>query len=259
MTSPDFQLTQFLIVTLFFGIYTVLTNQKIAVFLYLISFPFLFYYPLKPILLILVLFYSLLLYQLIFHRQKSFPFSVLVCLIFAFLVLKPNSPFFVPNLNIIDHQRGTHPNWQGSLIAKILHNKFFLSYQYLDHLVKELNLSRLFASGSYPNLLLSIPLGFLFPWDIFLLFFAFKILRTKLLQLPLAAFFIVNLLGIAVYRGDLHQFFLGSTIVFLALLITYFLNRLPNSLTLILILINSLFLIFINPLINLYWDVGFRI
>ncbi len=257
--TTDHQLFQFLIISIFFLLFCLINRQKIAPFFYLISFPFLFYFPLNFSVLILILLYSTAVYQIIFSTQKTYPLLAGLIVITALIFLKTDSPYFSPNINIIDHQRGFHPNWQTSLSAKLLHNKLFLSYQFLDNLVNHLSLSRIFASGLYPNFAKYVPIGYLFPFDLFTIFFTLKSLRLKLLRLPIIIFLTLNLLGIALYQGLLANFFLGSFIVFLALLVTHTLNRFPSKIALALVTLNVLTLAFINPLINLFWDIGFKL
>ncbi len=253
------QLLQYILSVFFFLAYAVITRKRTTVFIYLISFPFVFYFPLRLTVLISSLLFATFTYEFLVTRSKIYMYLSLATLLLTFLIVGKNTIFLSPTINIIDHQRGAHPNWENSLFAKALHNKIFLSYQFLDNLFDKISPTRILASGWYPNLSKYLPLGYLFPHDAILLFLSIKAFNKKLLHPFIIFSLLIVLTTVAVISSQLSYFALASFVFFLSLLVSHTIQTIPLKISLAIVILNALLLIFFNPAVNIFWNVGFRL
>jgi len=256
--NPTIIPTQFSILLLSLLGYIVITHKSYIVFLYLISVPFFFYFPLQPLTLVASIVFGILLFELLNKPNNKTLFLSSLILFIAFFLLYQNSHIYIPNSNIIDHQRGAHPDWQYSIIPRLLHNKFYLVFQYLDILVSKLSPSRLFVYGWYPNLSQYLPLGYFFASDLIFLYSFFKSRLNHPKSLFLYPLFSMIFLGIAMFEGQISLFFLSSLVLFTALCISHSIAALPRKYSLTILSVYALILLWINPTINLFWNIGFR-
>ena len=256
--NPTIIPTQFSILLLSFLTYIVFTRKSYTIFLYLISVSFFFYFPLQPVTLVATIVFGILFFELLNKpNRKTFLLSSLVLFV-AFFLLFQNSHIHIPNSNIIDHQRGAHPDWQSSIIPRLLHNKFYLVFQYLDILVSKLSPSRLFVYGWHPNLSQYLPLGYFFASDLVFLYSFFKSRISHPKSPFLYPLLSIILLGIAIFEGQISLFFLSSLVLFMALCISHSIAALPRKYSLTILAVYALILLWINPTINLFWNISFR-
>lgn len=238
--------------------YCVFTRKPYTVFLYLITLPFLFYFTLQPVTLIVSIVFGILLFEMLNKPNNHTILLSVLTLCVALFLFHQNSHIYALNSNIIDHQRGAHPDWQSGIIPRLLHNKFYLLFQYLDILVAKLSLSRLFVYGWYPNLSQYLPLGYFFASDLIFLYAFFKSRLSQPKSPFLYLLLSLVLLGIAIFEGQISLFFLSSLVIFMALCISHFISSLPRKYSLTTLSIYALILLWINPTINLFWNIGFR-
>ncbi|MEK7066226.1 MAG: hypothetical protein AAB965_01470 [Patescibacteria group bacterium] len=143
-------------------------------FLYLLLIPFIVFSGQPPLFLFLSLSLGYLLFNL-FQKPSLGQFLIFLALIvFALTILKPRLGLDLGLLNAINAQRGEHPQFQSSLLSRLIHNKTDLSLTFINNFDKLLSPMALFASGFWHRLDQYYPLGYLFPWDIYFLYRYFR-------------------------------------------------------------------------------------
>jgi len=139
--------------------------QTLIGFLLFVSVPLIYFYPFSFPILVLSLLLGLSLRKLLSQKVNYLNICFFVAvLIFAFFVSGHKLYKNIAVENVTNSQRGEHPAFQTNIVARVLHNKSTVMIYYLQNLNDRLSISTIFASGSYPNLSVYLPLAFLFPW-----------------------------------------------------------------------------------------------
>ena len=251
------QIIQHLLVVVFFLIYCLLTKKKVFAFIYLISLPFIFYYLVDAKIMLISLVLAVSVYEYTLTRNKVFLYLFGLSVLVALILLRSSSGVYHPTLNIIDFQRGEHPDFQTNLVAKLLHNKFSLFFQYLDRLFSEVSLASLFADGKYRSFSNYVPLGYLFPWDLVLILMALRTLGKKLFNPLLLLFFLFSFFTITFTSGTLPILFVTSLVLLLGLFSSFTLSKLPLYIAAGLLVFNSLYLCLFSLPVNILWDLEY--
>lgn len=252
------QIYQHLLIVIFFAGYTFITKKKFLAFLYLIGLPFVFYYLVDIRVLLLALLSSTAVFEYTMERKKVFLIIAIFSVLAAFAIFFSSSSVFHPTLDVINSQRGEHLNFEHNLLAKALHNRLYLGFQYLDKLVKQISLSIFFADGRYRDFSNYVPLGYLFPWDLVFVILTIKRLGKKLLNPLLISTLILSLIVISAIDGLLLYFFITFLVFLLALFSVFSILKLPGYLPLLVILLNTLIMCMFTLPVNILWDLKFR-
>ena len=142
--------------------------------LYLFLVPFIVFSGQPPFLLFLSLLLGYLLYCL-FQKPSLSQFLIfLAIVVLALIILRPHLGLDMGLLNAINSQRGEHPDFQNSIISRLVHNKSELAHSFISNFNKLLSPVAIFASGFWHWLDPYYPLGYLFPWDIYFIYRYFR-------------------------------------------------------------------------------------
>lgn len=158
--------------------------------------------------------------------------------------------------NSINAQRGEHSHYTTALLPKLIHNKTELFHSFIANLDRLLSPSAIFAAGFWHHLSPYYPLGFLFPWDIFLLYFFCRKKTTQLSFSGSHLYFISALLALFLLSGMIY---LDQALTY-SLALVYFLliwashgySALSLRLKIVLLAVSLLFLIYQSSLITYF-------
>lgn len=189
-------------------------------------------------------------FVLLFLFQKPsfkilFYFSLILGI--SLIIVKPRLGLDMGQLNVINAQRGEHPNFQDSLISKVIHNKTELVHSYINNFDILLSPVAIFASGFWHKISPYYPLGYLYPWDIYFIFLYFKNRKT-VFSYKTIVYFVPALLALFALVGliylDQAIIFSFAVIYFLALLAAVGYNTSTNKTKMIFLFVNILYLLY---------------
>ena len=232
-------------------------RDKISVtgFVYLNLLPFVLFSGLPPFQLLLSLILGVSLY-LLFTKPSFKKFIIFFAVLIAgFVILKPRPGLDSGLINSINAQRGEHPQYLINPVSKIIHNKSELIHSFITNFDVLLSPVAIFASGFWHHLNPYYPLGFLFPWDIYLLYHYFKHRKTdwphKRWLYPVIALLSLFLIAGFVYVDQALIFSLAF-VYFLALLAANSYRTLSPKAQRLFLLANVIFLIYQKYLVSLF-------
>jgi hypothetical protein len=224
-------------------------TEKTGIFsvFYLTLLPFVIFSGQTPLLLLLSLVLGCVLF-LLFQKPTFIKLCIfLVILLISFIIIKPRLGLDMGLLNSINAQKGEHPQYQTSLVAKLIHNKLELVHSYITNFDKLLSPSAIFASGFWHKISPYYPLGFLFPWDLYFIYRYFRN-RQDHFQKWAWYFFAPALLLLLLLSGlvylDQALVFAFAVIYFLALLASIGYSGCSVKTRLAFVLINLFFLFY---------------
>jgi len=142
--------------------------------LYLFLIPFIVFSGQSPFLLFLSLSLGYLLFSLFQKPSYGLFVTFLALITLALIILRPRFGLDMGLLNAINSQRGEHPDFQNSIISRLVHNKSELAHSFLSNFNELLSPVAIFASGFWHWLDPYYPLGYLFPWDIYIIYRYFR-------------------------------------------------------------------------------------
>lgn len=151
-------------------------KEKFGLFgiFYLTFLPFIIFSSQTPFNLLLSILLGSILFFL-FQKPSLKNFMIFILFLgFTLIIIKPHLGLDMGQINVINAQRGEHPNYQNSLISKVIHNKTELVHSFISNLDVLLSPVAIFASGFWHKISPYYPLGFLFPWDIYFIYRFFK-------------------------------------------------------------------------------------
>lgn len=178
--------TSFLVIRLF--------NFRPGTIFYLVLIPFVVLSPLTPIQLFLSFLIGLSLFYFLTTNKSPFLILTVIILITILVIFRPQLDLEPGFLNLINSQRGTHPN-PGSLFAIIFHNKLDYLYIVFRNLQSRLSLLTLFAKADY-GFNKYYPLGYLFPTDLFVLLSGLSTARLTIKHKLIRIIFTLSLVAL---------------------------------------------------------------
>ncbi len=215
--------------------------------LYLAFLPFIIFSGLEPLLLFISLLLGYLLFCL-FRKPTASNFVIFIIVVITSLaIVQPRSGIDLGMLNAINSQRGEHSDFENSLLPKLLHNKSDLFQSFINNFDKLLSPVAIFASGFWHNISPYYPLGFLFPWDLFFIYYFFKNQSTSWTRKSYW-FFAVALILLILLTGfvylDQAEVYCFAVVYFLAILAFLGYSQSSIKTRYIFLLINSIYLVY---------------
>jgi len=248
---------------LFFNIKIFKISYKTAPYIFLtpVIFINLIYFPsLKLLLVPLILTLSV---GLTIYNSKKYNLLTLIIMLFLILSCKPEISVFRDQntINQINSQRGEDiAIYKNLLIAKLAHNKSTLIFTLIKNTEQYLDPVKIFASANYPWLNHYYSLGYLFPWDLILIFYAIYLFvnqqnkqnNSKLLIGILSI--IILIIPVSLGQNEEYSKIIATTLaLFLLIISTKSLGKLNRKYTFfaytLACLFNLLHLLTINQLI----------
>ncbi len=237
----------YLVAVIFSALFSLKTKSSLFTFFYLSLLPFIVFSGETPV----SIFFSLLLGFIlffIFQKPKLSNFLIFsIVLITIFIIVKPRLGLDMSLLNNVNAQKGEHPDFQTSLVAKLIHNKAELVHSYISNFDKLLSPVAVFASGFWHKIDPYYPLGFLFPWDLYFIYRYFRYKKINLKDKPWK-FFIIALSTLFILSGvtyiDQALLFGFAVVYFLALLAAHGYETASKKTRLVFLGLNLLFLFY---------------
>lgn len=106
--------------------------------------------------------------------KKILLFASFLLLIFFLYSPQLTIPKIEESLHIINQQRGEHLTPFLSWLPRFFHNKFQLAYFVLQRAQSHFSINALFIQGNYAIFSPLYFLGYLFPWDLIILYYLFS-------------------------------------------------------------------------------------
>lgn len=222
---------------------------------YLLSLPFLIFSGLSPLWLFFSVAIGYILFCLFQKPSLKVFFLFLLTISVSLILVKPRIGLDMGLLNSINAQRGEHPNFQVSFLAKVIHNRTELVHSFVSNIDKLISLKSIFAAGFWHKISSYYPLGYLFPWDIYFLYkYLFKI-KNNYQQYSRTLFTIaisITLLITGLIYIDEAILFAFSIVFFIALLVSQGYNSISKSSKTFFVILNISFLIYQMFITNLF-------
>ena len=185
---------------------------------------------------------------LLLKKPRGKVFLLLVSILILTLVIeRPRLGLDMGMMNAINSQRGEHPGFQNSLFSKIIHNKTELSHSFIKNLTLLLSPAAIFASGFWHNINKYYPLGYLFPWDIYLIYRYISDRKNNNLCGRQVYFWIILFLSVlfsGIFYLDQALLYSFSIIYFLALLSINGFSTLSSKTKILFIVLNLVYLLY---------------
>lgn len=190
------------------------------------------------------LIYALLKKHRLLYACLPFLFIFFLAIIFK-LNLHFSSDQILGTTNYINSQRGEHIGTISALTGKLMHNKTSFIYPFLTNIENAVSPAAIFTHFHSKHLNMSLPLGFLFPWDIVLLvyFISQEKKSTPFRWLP-GIFILFLLLLLGFHQNTDFQWIISSGIaISIAIYLSGNLAKLRKPIFPIILILNYLFIL----------------
>ena len=224
-------------------------KEKIGLFgiFYLLFLPLVIFSG-QPLFLLIISFFLGYLLFLLFQKPSLKKLLIFVVVLgITIIIVKPRLGLDMGQINNINAQRGEHPQYQSSLIPRVIHNKTELVHSFISNFDSLLSPVAIFASGYWHKISRYYPLGFLFPWDLYFIYRYFRykknIYDVKQWLLFIPAVLILFLLTGLIYI-DQALVYSFAVIYFLALLSAVGYETASKRTRITFIIINTVYLLY---------------
>lgn len=231
----------------------VLLRKSIYWALFLIQTPLIFYQNISLQILTISFLLSILVVNFLSKPKRISKFILAVLIFFSILLGFRTTHLYQTNSNVIDSQRGEHGQLGSNKVARLLHNKSALIFSFIDHGVKNLSLSRIYASGNYNLISSTLPFGLLFPGGLFLIIYSLVKFKSQYEYLKVWPILLTLFLMVSLFEGTIMLISLYTFIFILNILAAESLLKLNSKIQIALIIASLAYLsIYLIPA-NIFW------